>query len=337
MDEPRPPDPEPAADQPAPPAPEASPPVRLKRRRLSPWRVALLILFVIAAACLLTFGYFYATSPMVRALSRTVLTGKLSPQRAFAGRQAVTLLILGRDIDVGRKGQVLETRGRTDLILATRLAFDRRRCVLVSIPRDLLVEIPGHPGLHKINAAHAYGGPELTCRTVAEDLGIRSDHYLVLNYGAVAKAIDVIGGVSVYVDQRMDYDDNWGNLHIHLKPGRQRLDGRQAVGFARYRKSNSGRGTTDLKRIERQHRVATALAAEIRQPRTWLRLPRVLELTRQGVTTDLSFDQLACLAWTLMRLPQGAITARALPVRWSGHNLAPESDASDDYSYLLEP
>jgi len=327
---------QPQDQQPAP-SPEALPSFRLRRRRFSVWRAFLLLLFLVVAACLAGFGYLYATNPSVRAITRTVLTGRLSPARAFPGRRAVTMLVLGRDIDVGHHGQVLQTRGRTDLILATRIGFDPRRAVMVSIPRDLLVMIPGHSGLHKVNAAHAYGGPELTCQTVADNLGIQCGYYVALNFGAVAKTIDALGGVSLYVDQQMDYDDNWGNLHIHLKPGYQHLNGTQAVGFARYRKSNTGHGVTDLKRIERQHRLATALAAEIKQPRTWLRLPAVLEMTRRGVTTNLSFDQLACLAWTLTRLPQGAITTKLLPVQPAGNNLVTDSPGPDGFGYLLEP
>lgn len=338
MDEQRPPDEETPGRPPAPePQPWPDEGIRPPRRRLRARRLFLLILFAVAAACALGFGYFYATSPGVRAVTRTVLTGRLSPRRAFAGRDQITLLILGRDLDTGPKGKVLPTRGRADLILALRLDFASQRAVLLSIPRDLLVQIPGRSGRHRINVAHALGGPRLTKRTVASALGIRCDHYLVANYEAVAGAIDAIGGVSVHVDQPMDYDDNWGNLHIHLKQGHQRLDGGQAVGFARFRRSNTRPASSDLVRIKRQQALAMALAAEFRRPRTWLRLPHALDVTRRGIATDLSFDQLACLGYTARRLPRGAISLKTLPARPTPRGLVLDPDAPDDFSYLLQP
>ena len=337
MDEDRPPDQEPTPEETPALYAEALAEPLPRRLRLRVRRVMALLAAAVLAAAAAVCGYFYATNSAVRALTRTVLRGGLSPKRAFADRDGVTLLVLGRDVDIGPNGQVLDTPGRTDLILAVRMDFSRGRVVLLSIPRDLLVAIPGRSGRHKINAAHAYGGAELTRRTVAENLGIQSDYCVAVNYDAVAEAIDALGGVSVYVDQPMDYDDNWGNLHIHLEQGRRRLNGEQAVGFARFRKSNTGQATSDLKRIQRQHRLAAALAAELRQPRAWLRLPEVLETTRQGVATNLSFDQLACLAWTVARLPQDAMTTQMLPVRPTPQGLVLESDAPEDVSALLAP
>jgi LCP family protein required for cell wall assembly len=284
-----------------------------RRRGSRLWRfgLGLLVLFALAAGT--GIGYFYFGSSTVRQMVHDWRRGLWRPEKAFPGRSDVTLLLLGRDVDLDNRARVVNTYGRTDTILLMHLDFAARTANVLSIPRDTLVRIPGYPGEHKINSAHAFGGPKLTARTVESFLGVRSEEYLVVDYRSFEKAIDMLGGLEVFVPKRMDYDDNWGGLHIHLRPGTQVLNGEQALGFVRYRKSNEGQSDTDQDRIERQHQLLMAAKRKIVSPSTFFRLPAVIETVRGGVSSSMSDAQMMAIANFVRGLPPGAIRAATIP------------------------
>jgi LCP family protein required for cell wall assembly len=180
-----------------------------------------------------------AAGPLARSLwseggAFQALVRKTPP---FGGRERVRILLIGAD---QRRGDV----GRSDTLLLLSLNPRTHRLALLGLPRDLGVEVPGH-GATKINHAYAYGGPALTRRTVEEFLHLKVDYHAVAFFEGFVAAVDALGGVTVDVPdveghgRGMNYDDHAGNLHIHLKPGTQHLNGRQALGFVRYRKSNT--------------------------------------------------------------------------------------------------
>ena len=172
----------------------------------------------------------------------------------------MNLMVIGHDCDYNDKDQVIKTQGRSDMLMEAHLDFDRKTVTLLSIPRDTRAAIPGH-GVSKINAAHFYGGPSLTEKTVEANFGVPSDKFIALDFQGFEKAIDLLGGVDLKVDRKMDYDDNWGHLHIHLKPGMQHLNGQQAMGFVRFRHADS-----DFVRIQRQQTLLAALKAKLARP-----------------------------------------------------------------------
>ena len=288
---------------------ETPPPV--PRRGLRVGRVCLVLGAVLLGGVGGVFAYYYHTSRTVRDATHIVISGNWSPRRTF-GREEVNLLLMGRDVDLDNRAQVVHTRGRTDLMMLAHLDFVHQRAYLLSVPRDSWVQVPGH-GHHKINAAHALGGPDLAMATVQELLGVRPDYYLTVDYQAVARAIDQMGGVQVLVDKPLHYDDNWGRLHIHLEPGRRRLTGEQAVGMARYRKSNSGLGDTDQQRIARQQRLLGALRARLREPAVLLAVPAIVDQVRSNIDTNLQPEHLASLAWFARGMAPGALRMATLP------------------------
>jgi hypothetical protein len=140
------------------------------------------------------------------------------------------------------------------------------------------------------------------------------DYYLLLNINATKAMVDTIGGVDVNVEHEMDYDDNWGHLHVHLMPGFQHLNGDQAVAFARFRHANHG--TTfedgDERRIYRQHVLMRAMVEQIKQPENWLQLDNIVNVGLSNVRTDLSREQLLALGSMFHGVPQENITAASL-------------------------
>ncbi len=276
-------------------------------------KVTALVLAIIAASAVAIAAYHCASSPTLRDAVEVLVSGIDGPDEAFPGRDAIDILLMGRDADRDRHGRIVSTHGRTDTMILARVDFRGRRLNLLSIPRDTLVRIPGYRGKHRIAHANAYGGPGLAQKTVFDFLGVRPDYYVLLNFDSFEEAVDAIGGLEVEVDKQLDYDDDWGGLHIHLKRGRQVLNGKQAIGFVRYRQSNDGDVESDLVRITRQQEMLRAAKARLRDPSVAFRVARVSDMIYKDIECDLRPSQAACLARFLASLPESAVRMETLP------------------------
>ncbi len=151
---------------------------------------------------------------------------------------------------------------RTDSIILVHYPSSDGKPVLVSLPRDSYVPIPGH-GSNKINAAYAFGGANLLVATVEQATGIRLDGYLEIGFGGFASVVNSLGGVDICVKMRMN-DPKAG---INLKKGCQLLDGKNSLGYVRARYSDP-RG--DLGRAERQREFLGAVMRKAATPGTVL-------------------------------------------------------------------
>ena len=240
-------------------------------------------------------------------------------EKTFAGRDKINILLMGRDLDRDPDGRIVHTRGRTDAMVLAHVDFRNRSVNILSIPRDTLVHIPGYREKRRISYANAFGGPELARDTVEEFLGVHPDYYLLANFAAFEKAIDAIGGLEITVDKKLDYDDNWGNLHIHLEPGKQVLNGKQVMGFVRYRRSNNGSAESDLARIGRQQEFLRAAGEKLCTASAMFRLPKVLDTIRNDIESNLTPAQMMCLARFLRCLPpESNIRMETLPTLEEG-------------------
>ncbi|MBC7286915.1 MAG: LCP family protein, partial [Armatimonadetes bacterium] len=215
--------------------------------------MAVLVVAVGLAGCYDSIAHPTAHSKSSSADYRPTLTRPLP--EPFAGHDEVRILLLGSDT---RPHDV----GRADTIMVAFLNPRLKRAAIVSIPRDLRIYVPGH-GVTKINHSYAYGGPELTRRTVEELFGVEIPWYVRIDFDTFVKAVDLLGGVDLEVPdveghgRGMNYDDNWGNLHIHLTPGWHHLNGYEAMGFVRYR-----HGDSDFQRTKRQQQFIRAVLAQ---------------------------------------------------------------------------
>ncbi|WP_442873426.1 LCP family protein [Deinococcus arcticus] len=223
----------------------------------------------------------------------------------------VTVLLAGVDVDYNDKAPVWpypakpeNYTGRTDTLMLAQ-AWPDGRVNLLGIPRDSWVNVPGY-GWGKINGANVHGGPEMLVGAVQNLTGLRVDAHVLLSLNALPALTDAAGGVTVDVKQAMKYDDNAGNLHIDLKPGRQRLSGEQAVGFLRFRKDNLG----DIGRITRQQEFLAALAAKVKSPLNWWRLPAMVGATDRHMKTNLTRAQVAALGGAAL----GGVKLQSFPV-----------------------
>ena len=228
-----------------------------------------------------------------------------SSQREF-GASKLNLLILGYQDD----------EMTTDTIIFARLDVDRRTATLVSVPRDTWIAIPGH-GHDKINAAYAYGGAKESARVVSALFGgVPVDAVIALQPEGAQRIVDAMGGLTVDVDETMDYDDYNGQLHIHLKKGVQFLNGTQVVGYLRFRHDAS----SDFGRMKRQQQVLKLMLNQLSEAQNWAKLPKILRVARKDVHSSLSDQQLLALLEAYRDVPEDNIRAFTLPAKagWVG-------------------
>lgn len=233
------------------------------------------------------------------------------------GEFQVSFVLAGRDYDHVREagalsyvgGRCVRTRPgefvvsrRTDTILFVSIIGHRVR--LVSIPRDLYLP----EWQTKINAMYLYQGAEGLKRSVSEVIGLPIDYYVIINLDLFERLVDALGGVSVNVPYRMDYQDCAADLVIDLQPGPQRLNGEQAAGFVRFRQTPRG----DLDRLENLKTLAYAMLARLKElnVRAVGALPALFDTFYDEVETNAS----PALALQLLpRLAQLEIHAATLP------------------------
>ena len=181
-----------------------------------------------------------------------------------AEQPGTTYLLVGSDSRAGLSFQQRkqlttgnEVGKRTDTIML--LHTGHWKPVLLSIPRDSLVPIPGH-GTTKINAAFAYGGAKLLIRTIEQDTGVRIDHYVEIGFGGFVNAVDAVHGITVCPTRRL-VDPKAG---LKINAGCQHVDGITALAYARSRHSDPALG--DITRARHQREVVSAIGDRVKSP-----------------------------------------------------------------------
>jgi LCP family protein required for cell wall assembly len=241
---------------------------------------------------------------------------------------AQNIILLGSDT----RGDTVNSSGRSDTIMVIHVDPTLDFASILSIPRDLYVDIPGH-GKNRINAAYAYGGPELTITTVENVLGVDITQYIEVGFTAFKGIVDSLGGVYVDVDRR--YKDEKPRP-IDLDPGYQLLSGDDALLFARYRfDSNS-----DFGRMTRQQRVIAAIREQAMGWNLPLKLPGLVSAALESVATNLSANDILRLAHWLVKLDgdhirQQVITARGQNVNGMAVLVADQAALKNAVTKLL--
>lgn len=244
---------------------------------------------------------------------------ELSPAKGSLLSSPATILVLGTDGGVlGREGA-----NHSDSIMLLRTDPGRKGIAYLSLPRDLLVEIPDH-GVSKVNSASQWGGPALAVRTVEQLTGLRINHIAVIDFGRFPALIDALGGIEVVVPkpirsskfdcplktQEACWDwDGWT-----FARGKQRLDGRRALVYSRIRTNELDFSETDFARARRQQQVVQATLDAATGLGVALRLPFSGSDLVRPLATDLGAWQLLQLGWAYFR----ADSAKALHCRLGG-------------------
>lgn len=290
------------------------------------WKLALkglllvcLLLFGIAlGAGTFVYGKFYGTSNPIKiwisATGQFVAMDR--PEKFFPGRTRLNILCLGldRNIVVSKdpkiNGMPSTKDARSDVMMIASVDLINKTVSVLSVPRDTRVKLPRLERWAKINEAHSRGGVSYTIDTVSQFLGISIDNYVVIKQEAIMEAVNALGGLKLKVARDMDYDDNWGQLHVHLKEGEYTLDGQQVVGFMRFRHDAEG----DFGRIKRQQQVIQKLSEQVTSPQVMLKALGLIDVLQKYVRTDLSKDQQIALAHLMHKVGQANIQTLSLPV-----------------------
>ena len=194
---------------------------------------------------------------------------------------------------------------RTDSMMLMSIDPQSEEASILSIPRDLYAIIPGY-GRDRINTAFVYGsagdnpvgGAALAMSTVEYNLGVPVDHYVLVDFSAVTKGVDTLGGVDVFVPYDIDdptyHDMNYGYDPLYIPAGLQHLDGRTALKYARTRHVDN-----DFGRAYRQQQVLLAArdkALGLGITGLLARAPELYKRVEQGIRTDLSMEQIVQLS-----------------------------------------
>lgn len=259
---------------------------RKQRRRSTSRRIVLL------AVLMVTLGMFTIC------LLLTVFPARFLPREG--GR--TNFLLLGIDRREGTGWAY-----RTDTIIVVTLKPESGAGAMLSIPRDLQIAIPGH-GENRINTANVYGydkgnpgsGPALLAATIQAGFGIPVDGYLMADFQAFEAIVDTLDGIDIdvpkllhdtrYPDPRPG--DPYAYKTIHFEPGRQHMDGKRALEYARSRMS-----TTDFDRAERQHMVLLAIRERALSLSAIPRWPLLAAAVVKGIKTNMNPGQLLTLAF----------------------------------------
>ncbi len=199
---------------------------------------------------------------------------------------------------------------RSDTMIVASYNKENQKITLLSIPRDTRVEIPGY-GFDKINSAAARKeGTALAMETVGNMLGIPIHHYVKVTFKGAEKIIDILGGVEVTVPPGMDYEDPAQNLYIHLKPGKQVLNGKDAVKFARFRK---GYADQDLGRIRAQQQLIKAFIDKLTSPKVIPKALSIVDAMSKCVKTNMDNATIAGYAMHIKDIKMENIKFYTLP------------------------
>ncbi len=217
------------------------------------------------------------------------------------------ILLLG--VDSNGNGTNIWEGTRSDTIIIVNIDPKTKSINAISIPRDSKVYLPDNHGIQKINSAHALGGIDLVKKTLRETFGIKIDKYLIVHDEAVEKIVDALGGIPIYVEKPMRYHDYAGKLHIDLQKGNTVLNGKQAVGYLRYRKDGLG----DIGRTQRQQWFMRSLFEKLHSPQVITKIPEVLNICNTYVKTDMSFYELSQYAAFARSVDENKIEIATLP------------------------
>lgn len=293
---------------------EQAPAVKRRWKRVLLWTFVGLVVVVLATA-----GGFYlwfhgqvaasnsrVDPAIVAALKETTSTSALAApvsggttSTTSQSPSAMNIVLVGYDTRPDGSAEI--TQGRSDTVILVHVDVERDFLSLLSVPRDMLADVPGY-GLYKLNAAFAFGGGALLIRTVQSKLGLDLDHYVALDLEAFQAITTALGGVYMDVDRRyLNEDLSWE--HINLEAGYQLLNGADALDYVRFRHDDN----IDFGRMARQQQFLTAMREQALGWNLTFKVPSLIKALFSNLDTDLSANDLIKLAYWITKLDSGRI------------------------------
>ncbi|WP_195986329.1 LCP family protein [Clostridium sp. D53t1_180928_C8] len=265
--------------------------LRRKERKSTVIKRAIMAAFLTITILIVLCGIYLFS--FISSLNNNNMTPAVKPK----ANETVNILLLGMDIGDAENTSNASAR-RTDTMMLLNYNPRTDNIKVVSIPRDTLIEVENaHDGngntipYWKINAAYVLGGEKEVIEQVQSLLGVTVNYLVEIDYAAFRNLIDAVGGVEMYIDRDMYYDDDAQNLHIHFNKGETvLLDGQKAEEFFRWRKNNDGTGLVDgdLGRIKNQQKFISALIEKCTNPMIVTEIPDILKAIKENVVTNMS-------------------------------------------------
>lgn len=189
------------------------------------------------------------------------------------------VLVLGLD-DAVNMDEAPEKRADAILLMSMENATGKVR--ILNIPRDTWVPMAQGKGETRLSHVYAVGGAPLMVRTINQMFDISIHQYVVIDMDTFEKIVDAVGGVDLYVERDMDYEDPEAGLSIHMRQGYRHLDGAEAEQYLRYRGDDLG----DLGRTQRQQKFVKAFYTKLLRVDTLPKIPQLADILKQDVTTS---------------------------------------------------
>lgn len=274
---------------------------RLAKKRYRRRRVAVYSLVFVIAIILMLFTAWYSYR---RGLDALPASGQ--------AEQRLQILFLGTD-------ELQEASVRADTVILLSLNTRTGEAGILSIPRDTRVWIPSRQRWDRINAAYAHGGATMALEAVSNLLNTPVRYYVQTDFQGFEEMIDLLGGVEINIAKEMKYVDRAQGLDIHLLPGRQLLNGEDALKFVRYRDSLGDVSLVDPftehydGRVERQRQFFESLVSKVLSPSSLVKLPRLLSQAFRIVNTNVPWEVVVDLSLSATRFSPDKVQTGVLP------------------------
>ena len=289
------------------------------RERVTPKRVILGLIALVVGWLALSVILFLISATVNQA-SPNGNVGAVLDGGGFPLTSATNVLVLGSDQRTGshhEPGATTSGPSRSDVMMLIRTGGGH--AARLSIPRDTVVDIPGH-GMQKINAAYAFGGAPLAIETVKRFLGVPINHVVEMNFDNFPQLVDSMGGVDVKTGCVVSFINGGfrnGGYTLRLKAGTHHLSGTQALALARTRHNACHPNESDLTRAIRQQALFQAMKSRLASPSDFFRLPWVSWNAPKAIRSDMgAFNLLGLFAGlavggspkTRLLTPSGPVT-----------------------------
>lgn len=274
--------------------------VRKKKRKLRKGRAFLTILILLAIiAGVYSYNQYKEGQKLASNVTKKTEQFKGDPQTKS---NIENILLLGVD----SRGEV---KSRTDSMILVSWNKETNDVKMVSFMRDIYANIPGYQS-YKLNTAYYLGGVQLLKDTLKNTFDVEINHYALIDFKSFEKLVDIVApnGVKVYVDHDMSE-----NIGVSLKKGEQRLNGKELLGFARFRHDNLG----DFGRVDRQQKALEALKQEALSPKNYKNYPKLLGAIQGYVQSDMTDSQELGYMFSIIKGGSPNIQRLTIPVEHS--------------------
>jgi len=258
------------------------------RNRVKAFVILPLLLIILFGVSYLYFLYVKAENAADESYEKIDHQSKYRDTDIKVGEDNISILFIG--VDESHVRSAKNSGARSDALMVATLNEKENSIKLLSIPRDSYVFIPSQQMYDKITHAHAYNGVVGTVETVEELLEIPIDYYVKMNFHAFIDVVDALGGIEAEVPYEVVELDSNDKRSVHLKPGRQTLNGEEALALARTRRMDS-----DLERGKRQQEIMKAIFQKATSVSAFSKYGDLIDAVGKNMTTDITFSEFKAL------------------------------------------